>query len=377
MRSHVHVVVWLRALARGRRGAALAGSGSDAARQRRRPRAARAPAAGQEGRHPRGQLAVDIRITWIRRWPTTSSAGSSEYSTCLKLLNYPDAAGAEGSQLVPDGAAAMPTVSTDGMTYTFNIQAGLQVLASLQSGGDRRNVQVRHRARSRTEDAVAGGVRSSSTSRAPQDFSTARPTTCRAWWPTGNTLTITLTEAAPDFLAQLAMPFFCAIPTNTPIDPKGVKSLASAGPYYVESWTPNRSMIIKKNPNYTGDRPAFLDEIDYQMGVEPNQAVLEIKQGNADYVADGIPPRRTHSSGTSRPGQPGRGTDKQQFFVNPILSTSYLAMNTTRPQLRQREGAPGGQLRDRPPGDPRRVGQVRRLDQRSDPAARHGRVQGR
>ena len=36
----------------------------------------------------------------------------------------------------------------------------------------------------------------------------------------GNTLTIRLTAPAPDLVARLAMPFFCAVPIGTPIDPK-------------------------------------------------------------------------------------------------------------------------------------------------------------
>jgi len=49
----------------------------------------------------------------------------------------------------------------------------------------------------------------------------------------GNHLIVTLTKAAPDFLARVAMPFFCAIPANTPHDPNGVLTIPAAGPYYV------------------------------------------------------------------------------------------------------------------------------------------------
>ena len=70
-------------------------------------------------------------------------------------------------------------------------------------------------------------------------------------------LEITLVDVAPDFVSRIAMPFFCAIPTDTPIDPRGVKSIPSAGPYYVDSWEPSRSLVLKRNPNYAGDRPAY------------------------------------------------------------------------------------------------------------------------
>src|SRR3954447_26188448 len=50
-----------------------------------------------------------------------SSGWEIEYSTCVKLLNYPDASGAKGSQLTPEAAAALPTVSNSGKTYTFTV----------------------------------------------------------------------------------------------------------------------------------------------------------------------------------------------------------------------------------------------------------------
>jgi ABC-type oligopeptide transport system substrate-binding subunit len=69
----------------------------------------------------------------------------------------------------------------------------------------------------------------------------------------GNHLIITLTKAAPDFLARVAMPFFCAIPTNLPHDPNGVETPPSAGPHYIAARVPNKSITIKKNPS-TGVR---------------------------------------------------------------------------------------------------------------------------
>jgi peptide/nickel transport system substrate-binding protein len=256
-----------------------------------------------------------------------------EYSTCLKLLNYPDSAGDAGSQLIPEAAEALPEVSADGKTYTFTVKSGLkfsppsteEVTAETFKFVIERdlNPKMQSPAASFISDIVGA-----------DDYIAGKAKDVKGVVASGNKLTITLNDVAPDFLSRIAMPFFCAIPTDTPIEPKGVKSVASAGPYYVASWTPNRSMIIKRNPNYTGDRPAFPDEIQYQMGVEPDQAVLEVKQGNADYIGDGTPPAQNAELGsTLGPDSPVNGTDKQQFFVNPILSVSYLAMNTTRPNF--------------------------------------------
>ena len=51
-----------------------------------------------------------------------STGWEIEYSTCLKLMNYPDANGAKGSQLVPEAASGFPKVSNSGKTYDFTVK---------------------------------------------------------------------------------------------------------------------------------------------------------------------------------------------------------------------------------------------------------------
>ena len=53
-----------------------------------------------------------------------STGWEIEYATCLKLMNYPDANGAKGSQLVPEAAVGFPKVSNSGKTYDFNVKVG-------------------------------------------------------------------------------------------------------------------------------------------------------------------------------------------------------------------------------------------------------------
>ena len=57
-----------------------------------------------------------------------TTAWEVEYATCAKLVNYPDTPWDEraASRLSPEIAAAMPTVSPDGRTYTFHIRNDFQ-----------------------------------------------------------------------------------------------------------------------------------------------------------------------------------------------------------------------------------------------------------
>jgi ABC-type oligopeptide transport system substrate-binding subunit len=66
-----------------------------------------------------GTLHVDLPVTDIDDVDPSIAYGTTtwhiEYSTALKLFNYPDAAGPRGSRLVPEGASSYK-VSNGGRT---------------------------------------------------------------------------------------------------------------------------------------------------------------------------------------------------------------------------------------------------------------------
>ena len=64
----------------------------------------------------------------------------------MKLVNYPDAAGAAGQRLRPEAAAALPTRSADGRTYTLPDPERPALLPSVGRAGDRRRFQADARA---------------------------------------------------------------------------------------------------------------------------------------------------------------------------------------------------------------------------------------
>ena len=147
------------------------------------------------------------------------------YATCAKLLNYPDEPGRGGSRLEPELAAALPTVSGGGRTYSFRIRPGYRF--SPPSG----------------EPVTA----------ATMEYSIERSLTPRIGSPgagilsdvkavhaAGDTLTVRLARPSPTFLARITTPFFCAVPIGTPIDPEGVQRVPAAGPYFVASYVPAR-----------------------------------------------------------------------------------------------------------------------------------------
>src|SRR5581483_8836748 len=137
---------------------------------------------------------------------------------------------------------------------------------------------------------------------------------------------------APDFLARVAMPFFCAIPTNLTHDPNGVLAPPSAGPYYIADRVPNKSITIKKNPYYKGKRPHNVNQINYIVGNSLDATYLRTQQGATDYAAGGIPPASYAEAAQKY------GVNKAQFWVKPQLGVQYFAFNHDRPLFKGAKG---------------------------------------
>src|SRR5690349_14666097 len=166
-----------------------------------------------------------------------------EYSTCVKLLNYPDAAGAEGSKLTPEAAAALPKVSNSGKTYTFTVTPHkYQFSPPSNQWVSAKTFQfvINRLANPKMQSPAAPFLNDIV---GAQDMLDGKAQSVSGVKVKGNNLTITLTGAHPDFLARIAMPFFCALPTNTALDPQGVNTPAAAGPYYIKSRTPKREIV--------------------------------------------------------------------------------------------------------------------------------------
>ena len=256
-----------------------------------------------------------------------------EYATCLKLVNYPDAEGRAGVQLVPEAATALPRVSADGRTYAFHIRAGLRSNLGAELTALNFDAAI-HRALYPKMQSPAGPfIRDVEGAEAVLTGKARRASGVRVRGRYD--LVVRLTKRSPDFLARLAMPFFCAVPDALPIVPEGVDTVESWGPYYVAERIPNRRLLLLRNRNYRGQRPHQFERIEYRVGVQQDASLRQIQQGEADYAGDGLAPS-AYAELAKR-----YGVNRRRFFVKPTLGLRFLRFNLTRgifkddPQLRR------------------------------------------
>ena len=258
-------------------------------------------------------------------------------TTCALLYNYPDQPFPVGAQLQPEVAAGPPSVSADGTTYTFTVRPGFRFSPPsnepVTPAAFERAFQ-----RSLSPKMASYGAVTFSDIVGAKAYSAGESRSLSGVRASGDHLVIELTAPALDLPARLATGYACAVPPNTPIKPEGVQAIPSAGPYYVASHVVGRSLVMRRNPNYAGERPQGLEEIRYEFGVPVDRAVEEVEAGRADYVmlhpfdvqgaSPGVERRLTESYGPRSEAAQAGG---QQLFTQASPSEFYFLFNPDRP----------------------------------------------
>jgi peptide/nickel transport system substrate-binding protein len=249
---------------------------------------------------------------------------SVEYETCSKLVDYPDTAGLEGSQLVPgEATTGFPVVSNGGKTYTFTIRKGVR----FSDGAPLTAADFVYAFNRDANPAMQSPVTPFVTDIVGWDAVVAKEAARVAGVTAkGNKLTIRLTHPDGGLLNKLAMPFFCAVePAKTPVDSQGVVTLPGAGPYYIASRTPGKQLVLKRNPYYKGKRPRRSATIVITMNTNPATTFLQVSNGT--YAAD---PNGLDDPTAAAELAKKYGINKSRFFVHPLVETDYIALNTSR-----------------------------------------------
>jgi ABC-type transport system substrate-binding protein len=314
----------------------LVGAGLLAASAVAGPQVAAAPQGKQTGDARVGgtfkhSLSVDIDYVDPSLWYYVPS-WTIAYSTCSMLLNYPHAPAPRGSRLVPEVAQGFPRISGNGLIYTFTLKRtyrlsnGQPLTARNFAWAINRALQKRMASPAQPfiEDiAGASAVIDGRASRA------SGVTT-----PNAYTLRIRMSKRAPDLLSRLAMPFFCGIPANMPVNPDGISApVVGSGPYFIKEWTKNRRIVLARNRFYRGPAPHNVNGFEIDIGLPLETIKLNIDRGTTD--TGDIPPSAHADLGRRygvKKASPGR------YFANPSPGIDYLAMNHERALF----GKPGG-----------------------------------
>lgn len=257
-----------------------------------------------------------------------------------------------GSELLPDLATALPTVSEDGLTYTFTLKSGVHYAPPFDT------VEITAGDFARALERVADPKASSggypfyySAIEGFDDFGAGKADSISGVTVVDDqTLEITVTEPTGDLAWRMAMPATAPIPPNGDA-PLGAaeghtkdygRFLVASGPYMFEGsedmdfsvpadeqepvagYTPGRSIVMVRNPAWDAStdelRPAYVDEIQIQIGGSVPDLYNKLQAGDLDYVFD-LPEADTLKEYSTTPELQDR------LHVYPQNAVSYVAMN--------------------------------------------------
>jgi YVTN family beta-propeller protein len=194
--------------------------------------------------------------------------------------------GREGAEVVGNLATTVPRPTEGGKTYTFRIRLGIRY-----STGEPVRASDFRRAFERVLGLGNGHGASFLESLVGARACVAAPKRCdlskgvvaddRA-----RTLTVHLTKPDPELPAKLALPFFVAVPSDTPFADMRRRPLPATGPYQVASFSPRRQVRLVRNPRFREWTPArpdgYPDEIVIRLGVDEKERVRAVARGQAD-----------------------------------------------------------------------------------------------
>ncbi|MDQ5820938.1 MAG: ABC transporter substrate-binding protein [Actinomycetota bacterium] len=244
------------------------------------------------------------------------------------LLGYRHVSGPAGATLVPGLTEALPEVSADGLTYKLTLREGLKYSdgTPVKASDFRATVE-------RLFKIDSPGVGFFSSIVGAEKFGetkTGQITGITTDDATGD-ITIKLTDPRGDFSNILAMEFAAIVPANTPAKDQSTTPIPSTGPYMIESFKPNKSFVVVRNPHFEPTENIPDGNPDRVVGtiIEDDTAALQQTLDNkADYDFHTIPNDRLADIQTRFP---------DQLKIYTPANTYYFFVNARQPPFDKKE----------------------------------------
>ncbi len=266
------------------------------------------------------------------------------------LVNYKHIAGAEGNKLYPDLASAMPTISSDGLTYTFKLKSGLKFGPPVSRAITSKDIEYAFE-RINTKPLVAQygfwyfGVIKGMDGNAPKPAPVSGIET-----PDDSTIIFHLEKPTGDFLYRLSMAATAPIPQEvakcfTKAGDYG-RFLISSGPYMLQGsdkldisscaamkpisgFDPTKKILMVRNPDYSQStdnlRTNYVDGISATIDTNVNDIFNKVQSGALDASFVNQPPKTVLQQYLTQPAK------KSLIHFNPGDVTTYITMNWATP----------------------------------------------
>ena len=204
-------------------------------------------------------------------------------------------------KVAPELAQDLPTVSADSKTLTFTLKDGLKysngdpIVAGDFVYGIKRTIDPRTAApyayvlcEIEGADALLGAANGCGDKEAPTKDADIEAALAKVGVtaPDDKTVVVQLAKPATYFTSVLAL--WIAVPVQekwiTSANATEAANYVGSGPFILDTWDHNSQIVLKPNPNWSGDVKPTLTEIDMSMTTEPAQGQAAYEAGELDMV---------------------------------------------------------------------------------------------
>jgi peptide/nickel transport system substrate-binding protein len=255
------------------------------------------------------------------------------------LVGYKHENGPGGATLVPYLAESMPTISADGKNYKFTLRDGLKYSNgnAVKASDFRCTIE-----RDFKMDSPGVGFYSDITGVSGSNgyAETKKGHISGIITNDANrTVEIKLDSPRGDFLYILAMEFSHFVPCGTPASDQSTHPIPATGPYVVQSYRPNRSITMVRNPNYNDQIPTMPtgnpDKVEATIITDPVAAYQRVISGQADYDYQPVPTDRLPEA---------QSKYKEQLRIYTNANTYYYAINNRIPPFNNIQARKAAQM---------------------------------
>jgi peptide/nickel transport system substrate-binding protein len=244
------------------------------------------------------RIAYDTGIDYLDPGLSYTVEGwSIMWNVYLPLIGYKHVNGPDGATIVPYLAKALPTVSSDGKTYTLTLRKGLKYSdgTAVKASDFRATIERDFKVDSPGVGFFGNIVGADSFSKTKKGHITG----ITANDQTGQ-ITIKLTQPQGDFQNILATTFAAPLPASTPAKDQSPHPAPSTGPYMIQSYKANKLAVVVRNPQWKTNKGTGIsdvpngnpDKMTIDILGDPGVALTRTLKGQDDYDFQQPPPDR-------------------------------------------------------------------------------------
>ena len=197
-----------------------------------------------------------------------------------------------GTTILKKDLAEDYTISEDGMTFTFKLREGVTFHNGREMTAEDVKYSLDRVTNPETQSPGAGFFGSIE----GYDAMAAGEATELSGVTVIDPYTIEIKLSRPDatFLHVMAINFSSVVPKEVVEEygPDFGKHPVGTGAFSLADWTLGQSLTFARNEGYWHEGVPKLDQITFEIGLEPIVALLRLQQGQADIPGDGIPPAK-------------------------------------------------------------------------------------